>query len=222
MFRATFRGRLSHFNQTLDRVVLAVVVVVRLLKLIRMSSRRKDEDFTPRLGVDYSKVVDRQVGDRRFEREKVGAPVITQKPASSTFDAFQRMAAGLDGRTLADKIADPNRPTWEQYKKENEDKLDMVSEDVRKMVQYREQLDQERERRLKQLGGSNRGPKDSDDESDSDDSDRHKSKKHRKESSKKSHKKHKKEKKSKKSSKKESRKRKRSDSNSSSSSSDSD
>jgi len=33
------------------------------------------------------------------------------------------MEAGVDGRTIADKIANPNRPTWESYKKENEDKV---------------------------------------------------------------------------------------------------
>lgn len=65
------------------------------------------------------------------------------------------MAAGLESRTIADKLADPNRPTWEQYKKENEDKLDLVGVEVRNMVEYRAQLDKEREKRLKN------GPKDS-------------------------------------------------------------
>ena len=44
---------------------------------------------------------------------------------------------------------DPNRITWEQYKKENEEKLDLVGDDVRKMVEYRAQLDRDREERLR-------------------------------------------------------------------------
>ena len=80
---------------------------------------------------------------------------------SSTFDAFQRMAAGLEGRTIADKLADPNRPTWEQYKKENEDKLDLVGVEVRNMVEYRSQLDKERERRLLTAKSQSQSRKDS-------------------------------------------------------------
>lgn len=80
---------------------------------------------------------------------------------SSTFDAFQRMAAGLEGRTIADKLADPNRPTWEQYKKENEDKLDLVGAEVRNMVEYRAQLDKEREKRLLTAKSQSQSRKDS-------------------------------------------------------------
>ncbi len=108
-------------------------------------------------GVDYNAVSDKPFEDKRFQREKqtvVAAPTGTM---SSTFDAFQRMAAGLEGRKIADKISDPNRPTWEQYKKENEDKLDMVGSDVRKMVEYRAELDRERERKLKQYQQSMNG-----------------------------------------------------------------
>ena len=42
---------------------------------------------------------------------------------SSTFDALVRMEAGIDGRTLAEKMADTNRPSWEQYKKETNSPL---------------------------------------------------------------------------------------------------
>jgi len=61
--------------------------------------------------VNYDAIVDRQVGDKRFERErrhKLSVQDNETQPAaamSSTFDAFQRMAAGLEGRTIADKIA---------------------------------------------------------------------------------------------------------------------
>lgn len=112
-------------------------------------------EFRPLVGVDYSKVLDRQVGDKRFEREKPGAAFTSSsssaKPVafSSTYDAFQRLAIGIDGRTLAEKIADPNRPTWEQYKQDNGDKLNMIGADVKKMAEYRQQLDREREERLR-------------------------------------------------------------------------
>jgi hypothetical protein len=139
------------------------------------NKRRKDGDDEKRRSlVNYGEISDRQVGDRRFEREKAYKQTeqANSGPAvSSTFDAFTRMAAGVEGRSLADKIADPNRPTWEQYKKDNEEKLDLVGNDVRKMVEYRAQLDKEREERLGR--GTNHGKKskaisDSDDSSSSD------------------------------------------------------
>ncbi|RYH29414.1 hypothetical protein EON65_08575 [archaeon] len=168
-------------------------------------SKKSDDITFPRLtGVNYEQVLDRQVGDKRFEREKTvressGAAAV--KPVmSSTFDAFQRMAAGLEGRTISDKINDPTRPTWEQYKKENEDKLDIVGSEVRKMVEYRAQLDKERDDRLKSRKRE-LFVEDSDEKSDSSGS-RKKSKKSKKSKKKhKKHKKHKSEKKSKKHSK---------------------
>jgi len=110
-------------------------------------------------GVDLSKVADRQMGDRRFEREKAYAASAAAGggASSSTYDALKRMAAGLDGRTLAEKISDPNRPTWEQYKKDNEDKLDIAGAEERKMIEYRAQLDRERESKLSL--GSRQGKK---------------------------------------------------------------
>mmetsp|Transcript_46848 Transcript_46848/g.60215 ORF Transcript_46848/g.60215 Transcript_46848/m.60215 type:complete len:159 (+) Transcript_46848:436-912(+) len=124
-----------------------------------------------------------------------------------------RMASGKEGRTIADKISDTNRPTWDDYKKKNEDALDMEGSQLKKMAEYRKALDEERETMLKRLeekkGGDSKRKgdaaiSDSDDESDgsdeSDDSDRHSKKKDRKKHKKKhkKHKKHKKEKKSKK------------------------
>ena len=38
---------------------------------------------------------------------------------------------GQEERTIAQKLADSNRPTWEQYKKDNEDKLNLEKTDVR-------------------------------------------------------------------------------------------
>ena len=66
--------------------------------------------------VNYDTIVDRQMGDKRFERERSHKLTIQEKgianvlkepqqAMSSTFDAFQRMAAGLEGRTIADKIS---------------------------------------------------------------------------------------------------------------------
>jgi hypothetical protein len=176
--------------------------------------RSRDDDDRPRLtGVDYNAVMDRQIGDKRFERERnykeqaiTTSSSTENRPAvSATFDAFQRMAAGLEGRKIADKIADPNRPTWEQYKKENEEKLDLAGQEVRKMVEYRAQLDKEREKRLKQAAsGGKIGRSSSDDSDSSSDSDsestsstdssrsrkKSRSKKHKKEKKSKKHKKH--------------------------------
>ncbi len=150
-------------------------------------------------GVNYDTLMDRQVGDKRFERERANAGKSIITPVNSTIDTLQRMAAGVEGRTIADKINDSNRPTWEQYKKDNESKLDLVGGEMRKMVEYRAQLDKERDQRLEH--GTNRAKKsnaisDSDDSdnsssSDSEDSNRHK-KKHKKEKKSKSSKKSKK------------------------------
>lgn len=116
-------------------------------------------------GVRYDSVTDRRIEDPRHERERAykdskdkgAGPAV-----SSTFDAFQRMAAGLEPRTLADNMSNPNRPTWEQYKKDNEDKLDLVGADMKKMADYRAQLDREREGRL---GGKRKMSDDDDDSS---------------------------------------------------------
>lgn len=162
-------------------------------------------------GVKLDSVADKPLIDKRFERERAYkstsiAGASESKVVSSTFDAFQRMAAGLDGRTIADKISDPNRPTWEQYKKDNEDKLDLRGVEIKKMAEYRAELDKERERRLK--GSKIKEKKvaisssdDSDSESDSGDSTnakkkkKNKERKKKKEKEKKRSKKHKKEKK---------------------------
>jgi len=135
--------------------------------------------------VNFESVSDRPIIDKRFQREQnhreeklissSSSSSSSTKPqaSTSTFDAFKRMAAGLDARTLADKMADPNRPTWEQYKKDNEDKLDMVGGETRKMVEYRAELDRERENKLKYGAGLSKQShaiSDSDND-DSDDSD---------------------------------------------------
>lgn len=93
-------------------------------------------------------------------------------------------------------LQDPNRPSWEQYKKDNEDKLDMVGADMRKMAEYRAQLDREREMKLAQGSGNSYKRSlhsDSEDDEGSDDSSghHHKKKKYKKEKkSKKDKKKH--------------------------------
>ena len=115
--------------------------------------------------MNYNVVSDRVVQGSRFEREreyknkeKSSGGVTAPKPAavSSTFDAFRRMATGKEGRSLADKISDTNRPTWEQYKKENEEKLDMTGVDQKKMIQYRKELDANRDALLKKAATGSR------------------------------------------------------------------
>jgi hypothetical protein len=67
---------------------------------------------------------------------------------SSQMQAVVRLLSGQEERTIAQKLADSNRPTWEQYKKDNEDKLNLEGMDQKKMEEYRAQLDKERETRL--------------------------------------------------------------------------
>lgn len=161
--------------------------------------RQQQEGVKRSGGVNYSAVTDKRVDDARHEREKAYKESSSMDKSSggtamsSTFDAFQRMAAGLEPRTLADNMSNPNRPTWEQYKKDNEDKLDLVGTDMKKMAEYRAQLDRERDLRLS--GGQKRKASAaiSDNDEDSDDgrkkSKKKKSKKEHKKSSKKEKKK---------------------------------
>ena len=133
-------------------------------------------------------------------------PSSQQPKVSAQMAAVMRVMAGQGERTIAEKLADANRPTWEQYKKDNEDKLNISGLDQKKMEEYRKELDAERDKRL------NRGLNHKDDKksskrkkkkrhrySDSDSSDyssdddgrrSHKRKKHRKKSSKHDRKKH--------------------------------
>jgi hypothetical protein len=113
---------------------------------------------------------------------------------SSQMQAVMRLMTGQEERTLAQKLADPNRPTWEQYKKDNEEKLNLEGVDNKKMEEYRQQLDAERDKFLSR--GTNHGKKkskekkrkkrhrkdSSDSDSDSDDSsdDDRRRKKHKK------------------------------------------
>ncbi|POM57970.1 hypothetical protein PHPALM_37449 [Phytophthora palmivora] len=125
-------------------------------------------------GVDYSQVRDRQVDDDRFERQRAiraataAPPPIEQSkhvgaqataPQSATMDAFMRMMTGKEERTIADRISDPNRPTWEQYKKENADKLDLNGNGEKEMKEYRKKLDAAREKKLAGVGNSKKRKK---------------------------------------------------------------
>jgi hypothetical protein len=118
----------------------------------KRAKERRDDGIPRGCGINYNELKDRHVDDKRFERERQkGSPPADDAPAKplpSTQDALFRIQAGLESRTIAQKIADPFRPTWEQYKKENEDKLDLKGQEVRKMLQYRQELDAERERKL--------------------------------------------------------------------------
>lgn len=57
-----------------------------------------------------------------------------------------RMITGKEERTIADRISDPNRPTWEQFKKDNAEKLDMNGTGEKEMLAYRKKLDAAREK----------------------------------------------------------------------------
>uniref|UniRef100_A0A7S2SNX5 Uncharacterized protein n=1 Tax=Rhizochromulina marina TaxID=1034831 RepID=A0A7S2SNX5_9STRA len=188
-------------------------------RLAEQRAFERDLGLNKGTGVRYDKVADRHLDDVRFERElafkksmqpggkaEVGEEMQAAAPAqsSATYDAFMRMATGRQERTIADKINDSNRPTWDEYKKKNEELLDMDGVQHRKMMEYRKTLDEARERELAR--GTNHSSKrktaaiSSSDEDDSDsqrDKKRKKEKKkHKKKDKKKKHKKHKKSKKS--------------------------
>jgi hypothetical protein len=103
--------------------------------------------------------------------ESQGAP-------SATYDAFIRMQTGQSERTIADKINDPNRVSWETFKRENANKLDLGASDARKMLAYRRELDKERDRALATKRHRPSHPLDDSEES-GDDSRKHRERKHR-------------------------------------------
>ena len=60
---------------------------------------------------------------RQAPADAAAAGAQQQRPApmSSQMQAVVRLLSGQEERTIAQKLADSNRPTWEQYKKDNED-----------------------------------------------------------------------------------------------------
>lgn len=93
--------------------------------------------------VDYSKV-----SNQPDARVATVAPNVALAPPSAQMDAVLRMMTGREERTIAEKLADSNRPTWEQYKKDHHDKLHFDTLDQKKMEEYRQTLDEERDRRM--------------------------------------------------------------------------
>ena len=149
----------------------------------------------PGKGPDYAAIAQLQSGAIAQHPSQRGMMSIA-KPAvdkasvptktSSQMDAVMRIMTGQGERTVAQKLADANRPTWEQYKKENEDKLDIVGQDKKQMEAYRKELDADREKRLRR--GLNHGAKIKDDDESSDDSSRRRSsKKHKRKKDRKKH-----------------------------------
>ena len=100
----------------------------------RRRDREEDNiDDTPRKSlIDYSKVADRHVDDQRFEKHRQAGPSSStaavggtstgttsttqqqqQKPkVSSQMAAVMRIMTGKEERTISEKLADSNRPTW--------------------------------------------------------------------------------------------------------------
>ena len=109
-----------------------------------------------------------------------GVPAPAQR--SAAFDAVLRMQLGQDCRTINDKINDSNRPTWDQYKKDNEDRLNLTGADQKKMMAYRAELDAERARKLARASKTHASLRDgSDDDDASADSDDRKKRKRKRE-----------------------------------------
>ena len=123
-----------------------------------MSERRSDNDIHSRKSslVDYSKVSSRPEGRQTSNTlpaaatasASLTAPAAASPVVSAQMDAVMRLMTGREERTIAEKLADSNRPTWEQYKKDNHDKLNLDTLDQKQMDEYRKQLDEERDRRM--------------------------------------------------------------------------
>jgi hypothetical protein len=153
-----------------------------------LNDSEQDETFpNKRSLVDYSKITDRHVDDARYEKQRQQGAATSSSPSSmvvapsakmsSQMQAVVRLMTGKEERTIAEKIADSNRPTWDQYKKDNQDKFEFAGLDKKKMEEYRRELDKEREKILSR--GVNRASKkkESSDGSDSSESDDARSKK---------------------------------------------
>ena len=100
----------------------------------RRRDREEDIDDTPRKSlIDYSKVADRHVDDNRFEKHRQAGPTSSsaaavggistvttsstqqqqqQPKVSSQMAAVMRIMTGKEERTISEKLADSNRPTW--------------------------------------------------------------------------------------------------------------
>lgn len=158
-----------------------------------LNDSEQDETFPKKRSlVDYSKITDRHVDDARYEKQRQQGAATSSSPSSmvavppakmsSQMQAVVRLMTGKEERTIAEKIADSNRPTWDQYKKDNQDKFEFAGLDQKKMEEYRRELDKEREKILSR--GVNRASKkkessDSSDASDSDDTRSKKKNKHK-------------------------------------------
>lgn len=126
----------------------------------RYKSHSEDDDYC---GSDrdkkplasFSKVTSRPKATSRrtegdFKRPPMATAAAAPAPAkvSAQMQAVVRLMSGQEERTIAQKLSDSNRPTWDDYKKANEDKLNLDGMDRKKMEEYRKELDAEREKIL--------------------------------------------------------------------------
>lgn len=112
--------------------------------------------------VDYSRIANRPVADRSTAAASTSQPSHpvdgnSSSRMSSNMQAVMRLMTGKEERTIAEKMADANRPSWEQYKKDNKDMLNLDGLDQQKMEEYRRELDAERDKILSR--GLNHGAK---------------------------------------------------------------
>jgi len=119
---------------------------------INLSSRSSDP---PPLPLRYERPQNGMSSTQPTSSTSSSAPP-GKATTSATMDSVMRLMTGQQERGIRDKLNDSNRPTWEQYKKDNADKLDLTGKDEREMEEYRRQLDREREERLR---GRDRGGK---------------------------------------------------------------
>jgi hypothetical protein len=131
--------------ETIDWLIRLCVCCVSLLWKARGNSYVLPMSSRPNVGPSQQQPV-----------RGAGTAAVVPPPPSAQMEAVMRVLTGQEERTLAQKLADPNRPTWEQYKKDNVDKLNLEGVDAKKMEEYRQQLDAERDKILAR--GTNHKP----------------------------------------------------------------
>ena len=80
-----------------------------------MSSKKRGPDYAA-IAKLQSGAIAQHPSQRGMPKPAVEQPSATTK-TSAQMDAVMRIMTGQGDRTVAQKIADTNRPTWEQYKK---------------------------------------------------------------------------------------------------------
>jgi len=154
-------GDTVRYKGDASQLPLVLEYLEEVKKVTKEKVKEFGDGFVKGVGVRYDTILDRHTDDTRFERAlkqqkkvhkdiKEGrATTSSEEHRSSTMDALVRMQAGLGQRSIADKLDDPNRIGWDEYKARNKDKMDFNgAADYNKMIEFRKLLDAERNEKL--------------------------------------------------------------------------